>query len=206
MLTRKDEMELHYWKVTENREYHRAKMALYLWAFGFFRYPKRVLEIGCGPFGGFLPLLDRAALRVGVDPLVGEYRRAGLLTDAEGITYVADHFETWSSSGRPGSAGVLFDAIFAADALDHGEMGFETIPRLAEILAPGGRLYVHVNLRPADRLNAIHDHSLTVAQLDAALDRAYAGPRLTELRREIFPEDIDGTFCESLVGVWERAV
>ncbi len=198
MLTRKDEMELHYWKVTENREYHRSKMALYLWAFGCFRYPDRVLEIGCGPFGGFLPLFGRAAVRIGIDPLVEEYRAAGLLTDTEGVTYVAAHFETHIIDGQ-------FDAIFAADALDHGEMGFDLIPRLAGLLTPGGRLYVHVNLRPADRLNAIHDHGLTVAQLDAALIRASeCGIELHELRRELFPCDIDGTFCESVVGVWER--
>lgn len=194
-LTRKDHMELGYWKGAP-ADYHRAKMALYLWAFGCFRYPSRVLEIGCGPHGGFLPLLDRAAVRVGVDPLLNAYRAANLFEPVEGVDYVSTHFEEWATVEH-------FDAIFAADSLDHGEMGFGLVPRIAELLAPGGRFYLHVNLRPAGRLNAIHDHSLTVEQLDAAL----VGTGLVELRRDFYEQDVDGSFdCLSLVGVWERPV
>lgn len=199
-LTRKDHMELGYWKGAP-ADYHRAKMALYLWAFGCFRYPGRVLEIGCGPHGGFLPLLDRSALRVGVDPLIDTYRAEGLLVDTPGVQYIAEHFETWAGPRRNGA--YQYDAIFAADSLDHGEMGFGLVPWIAELLAPGGRFYLHVNLRPAARLNAIHDHSLTVEQLDAAL----VGTGLVELRRDFYEQDVDGSFdCLSLVGVWERPV
>jgi SAM-dependent methyltransferase len=197
-MTQKDELELAYWQQA-NIEEHRAKLALYLWAFGEFRYPDRVLEIGCGPLGGFLPLLSRATIRLGVDPLVNEYRRAGLLQDDDGIAYVAARFEEWATAKRI-KVLELFDAIFSADSLDHGEMSFYLIPRIAELLAPGGRFYLHVHLRPGDLINLIHDHSLTIAQLDAALART----DLVELRRDIYPSDVDGGFCEAVVGVWEK--
>lgn len=195
-LTRKDEMELHYWTHSEHNEYHRAKLAMYLWAFGHYNNPQSVLEIGCGPFGGVLPLIHRAPHRVGIDPLVEEYRKAGFLPTIPGVTFLAAHFESWNNPGNE-----RFDAIFAADALDHGEMGFDLIPWIASLLNPGGRFFMHVNLRPTGRLNAIHDHCLTEEQLNTAL----AQTPLIELRREIYPDDIDGTFeCPTLVGVWER--
>ncbi len=186
-------MELQYWQQADLPS-HRAKLSLYLWAFGFYRNPASVLEIGCGPLGGVLPLITRAQRRVAVDPLCEAYREAGMLPLDSGIEFISEHFEEWKSSEK-------FDAIFAADALDHGEMGFFLMPRFAEMLTPGGRLYVHVNMRPAERLNALHDHPLTIGNLDAAL----AHSKLVELRRDIYPNDVDGAYeCPSLVGVWER--
>jgi cyclopropane fatty-acyl-phospholipid synthase-like methyltransferase len=196
MLTKKDGLELNFWTMAADIPYHRAKLSVYLWSWGCYKIPDSVLEIGCGPIGGFLPLITRARRRVGVDPLVDEYRKAGLLPADPGIDFVAAHFEQWETIER-------FDAIVAADSLDHGEMGFDLIPKIAELLNPGGRFYLHVHLRPPERLNESHDHSLTSEGLDRAL--AAAVP-LIELRREIFPIDVDGTFeCPALVAVWERA-
>jgi hypothetical protein len=105
----------------------------------------------------------------------------------------SEHFEGWDTEHR-------FDAIFSIDSLDHGEMGFGLLPKIAGLLAPGGRFYLFVHLRPPARLNEIHDHALTIADLDKAL----ALTRLKELRREIFPQDLDLSFdCPCLVGVWE---
>lgn len=191
-MRRKDEMEIQYWKQAD-LECHRAKMSIYLWAFGFYGMPESILEIACGPLGGILPLLIRAKRRVGIDPLCDEYRACGLMSDAPGVEYISAHYEEWATDEK-------FDAVFACDALDHGEMGFFLVPKLASMLNPGGRLYVHVNLRPTSKLNAIHDHKLTIEQLDAALKKT----ALVELRRDIYPEDVDNSYdCPTLVGVWE---
>lgn len=187
-------MELQYWQ-NADLAHHRAKMSLYLWAWGCYKgCPDSALDIACGPLGGVLPLLVRARRRVGVDPLCDEYRAAGILQADPGIEYVSAHFEEWNTEER-------FNAIFSADGLDHGELGFVLIPRLADMLNPGGRLYLHVNMRAPDQLNAIHDHALNLSDLDAALART----QLIELRRDIYPQDVDGAYdCPSLVGVWER--
>jgi trans-aconitate methyltransferase len=164
-----------------------------LWAFGFYRQADSVLEIGTGPLGGFLPFV-KAKRRVGVDPCYGLYQESGVLRLYPGVQYITEHFESWATNET-------FDLIFSSDSLDHGEMGFNLIPRIAEKLNPGGRFYLHVNLRTSDRLNQVHDHCLTVEDLDRAL--AHTG--LIELRRDFYESDIDGSFAvNTLVGVWEK--
>lgn len=202
-LALKDGLELNYWRQADLAG-HRAKLAVYLWAFGHYKQPRSVLEIGPGPLGGVLSLIGRPhsddpnplppMRRVGVDPLADEYREAGLAPDDPSITMIAAHFEKWITAEK-------FDAIFSMDALDHGEMGFHLIPKIAGLLNPGGRFYLHVHLRTPEGLNESHDHALTLEQLFAAL----SGTDLVELRRDIYPEDVTGTFhCNALVGVWEK--
>lgn len=192
MLTKKDALEYNYWATTKYAEYHRAKLGLYLWAFGHYDQPQSVLEIGCGPYGGVLPMIARAPRRVGVDPLANEYRKLGQLPD--GIDFVAAHFEEWPCAET-------FDAIFAIDALDHGEMGLQLLPKIAELLTPRGRFYLHLHFRPAHRLNEIHNHSMSEADLRHNLEVA----RLKPLSGTWYSDDVDGTFeCRTLVGVYER--
>ncbi len=81
-------------------------------------------------------------------------------------------------------------------------MGFHLLPKIAGLLKPGGLFYLVVHLRPLERLNEIHDHQMTETDLDAQL----AALDLTELRRAIYPQELDGTFdCPCLVGVWEKS-
>jgi len=197
-LTRKDSMELAYWKNTD-LAYHRAKNVIYMWAFGHYKQPQSILEIGCGPLGGILPFFlahrldpDAQPRRVGVDPLIEEYWALGNLPS--GPEYISAHFEEWQTEER-------FDAIFAIDALDHGEMGLALLPKIESLLNPGGRFYLHLHFRPDARLNEIHDHKMTVEDLDYWLSRT----NLVELRRDWYPRDVDDSFdCPTLVAVWER--
>jgi cyclopropane fatty-acyl-phospholipid synthase-like methyltransferase len=197
----KDANELNYWKQAD-LEYHRAKMSVYLWAFGHYNNPQSILEIGPGPLGGVLPLIGRPhrlngasdKRRVGVDPLASEYRNAGLLVNDSSIEMVTAYFEHWKNSDR-------FDAIFAIDSLDHGSMGFHLLPKIADLLNPFGRLFLHVHLRPTARLDENHDHSLTIEQFESNLAKS----RMTELFRRIYPIDVDGQFgCPALVSVCEK--
>jgi hypothetical protein len=199
--TWKDGLELNYWTMAADLLHHRKRLFLYLeaWKFhllpGRFRTQKAGLEIGCGPLGGVLPMFNWVLTRrVGVDPNVDEYRGAGLLTGHElnGIEFVSARFEDWETEEH-------FDAIFSADSLDHGTMGFHLIPRIAGLLNPGGRFYLHVHIRTPEQLNETHDHALTVAQLDDAL----GGTSLVELHREVHDNDLDGFPLRALVGVWE---
>ncbi len=193
-LTLKDMLELSYWTTSKHMSYHRAKYAMYLWTFGHANQPKSVLEIGPGPLGGVLPLIARANRLVGVDPLVDRYRAAGLLPEIEGGEFISMHFEDWQTEER-------FDAVFAIDALDHGEMGLHLLPKIAGLLNPGGRMYLHLHFRPASRLNEIHDHQMT--EEDLRVNLAAAG--LQYISETWLSDDIDGTFeCPTLVAVYER--
>lgn len=87
--------------------------------------PARVVEIGCGPLGGFVPALRAAGYdATGVDPEA-----------PEGPEYVRAEFER---SGLAGPAGV----VVACTSLHHvADLG-EVLGLVGELLAPGGRLVV----------------------------------------------------------------
>lgn len=87
--------------------------------------PARVVEIGCGALGGFVPMLRSAGYEaIGVDPEApgGEdFRRV--------------EFERLELEGA-------VDAVIASASLHHVEDPAEVIGRIDEILAPGARVIV----------------------------------------------------------------
>lgn len=203
-LTHKDLLELKYW-LTCSLEMERTKAGVYLHHFGLSNLPTipeiqlhedrpqvSILEIGVGPFWGLLPHIP-ADKKVAVDPLLRAYYALGILDPRNGIQYVEEAFERWDTNDE-------FDMVLCANALDHGEMGFHLLPKLAKLLKPSGKLYIHVQLRPTEMLNIIHDHVLTVEQLDRNLQYT----DLKEIKREILERDFDSPYCPALVGIWEK--
>jgi len=195
-LTHKELLELRFWCEEFKKDGYaeeRAKLEQYVSVFGLDTCKfDRVVEIGVGPYWGLLPYI-RANIKVGVDSILAVYDAAGIREDRNGILEVSEPFEHWETNDR-------FDAIITTNALDHGEMGFHLIPKIWCLLNPGGRFYCHVHLRPADMLNLVHDHSLTEEQLDQHLSYT----NLRQVRRQIFENDVDGNFCKTLVGIWEK--
>ena len=87
--------------------------------------PARVLEIGCGPLGGFVPMLRADGYEpIGVDPKA-----------PEGDDYRRVAFEQL----EPGGA---FDAVIASASLHHVADPGEVMDRIADVLAPGGQVLV----------------------------------------------------------------
>lgn len=203
-ITHKMLLELRFWAEEKARDGYaaeRAKLRLYMDAFGLSRdlhgtTNQKILEIGTGPYWGLLqylrdwPSVERC---VAVDALFPALDACGLLEDRNGILRVDEPFEHWETNDQ-------FDAIMTCNALDHGEMGFYLIPKMWRMLRPGGRLYIHVHLRPPDLLNLLHDHSLTEDQLDKHL--SYTD--LVQKHRKIYEHDVDGEFCRTLVGIWSK--
>lgn len=194
-ITHKELLELKFWIEENSRdgyEAERAKLPLYRDAFGVPDGIDSVLEIGTGPTWGLLPYLG-AVRKWGCDLLYPAFEAAGILEERNGVLRVDEPFEMWETN-------LQFDAIVTTNALDHGEMGFYLLPKIWRMLKPGGRFYCHVHLRPADLLNLVHDHSLTLAQLDQHL--SYTD--LIEERRTIYSKDVDDGFCQTLVGIWRK--
>src|SRR5262249_39113012 len=104
-------------------------------------------------------------------------------------------FEYWDTSDR-------FDYIITTNTLDHGELGFHVLPKIYRLLKPGGRLYLHVHLRPPDLINILHDHALTMEQFFASVQDT----RWTTVERKIYNSDVDGNFCQALVAILRRPV
>jgi SAM-dependent methyltransferase len=87
--------------------------------------PARVLELGCGPLGGFVPaLLSRGYDAVGVDPEA-----------PEGSSFHRMAFEQFTPSGP-------VDAIVASTSLHHVADVGDVLDRIAAVLKPGGLLVV----------------------------------------------------------------
>ena len=87
--------------------------------------PARVLEIGCGPLGGFVPGLELVGYDVvGIDPVA-----------PEGDAFVRTEFEQYDV-GRP------LDAVIASTSLHHVRDLDEVLDRVGANLTAGGTLVV----------------------------------------------------------------
>ena len=99
---------------------------------------KRILDIGCGP-RGTLEWATGAAERVGVDPLVNEYREFGI--EHHAMAYVDAPAEK-----LPFPDG-HFDVVTILNALDHVEDLKATIAEISRVAADGGTILITVEVR-----------------------------------------------------------
>jgi 2-polyprenyl-3-methyl-5-hydroxy-6-metoxy-1,4-benzoquinol methylase len=87
--------------------------------------PATVLEIGCGPLGGFVPAcIDAGYDAIGVDP-----------SAPEGSPYRRTTFEELDEPRR-------FDAIVASASLHHVDDLDDVLDRAKAMLVPGGTIVV----------------------------------------------------------------
>jgi SAM-dependent methyltransferase len=87
--------------------------------------PARVVEVGCGRLGGFVPaLLDSGYRAVGVDPVA-----------PDGSSYQRVEFERSDLPAR-------LDAVVACTSLHHVAEPAEVVDKVASALAPSGLVIV----------------------------------------------------------------
>jgi SAM-dependent methyltransferase len=139
---RKREGELAFWRQIaasgslSNAHYE----ALFTAQFGIARdwyHGKRMLDLGCGPQGS-LEWAAEAAERVGLDPLVGDYRELGI--DGHAMRYVEAPAEA-----IPFPDG-HFDVVSAFNSLDHVDQLGRTLAEVERVLRPGGTFLVVVEV------------------------------------------------------------
>lgn len=104
---------------------------------------KRILDIGCGPRGS-LEWATMAAERVGLDPLVPEYRKLGITRHA--MTYVA------APSERIPYPDATFDVVASFNSLDHVDNPRKTVAEIGRVTKTGGLclILVEVNHPPPE--------------------------------------------------------
>lgn len=193
ILTHKDLLELRYWLSPSDFAEEKAKQPLYVDALQIPKsIPGSILEIGTGPHWGILPHVN-AGRKTGIDPLYQAYWAYGLLEPRNSMLQVDEAFERWDTNDQ-------YEAIISINSLDHGEMGFYLMPKIARLLRPGGRLYLHAHLRYIEEVNLIHDHVLS----ENDLNRNLSYTSLIEERREVRNKDVDGYPLRSLLGVWRK--
>jgi SAM-dependent methyltransferase len=143
----KQEAELAYWtqrRRVEGELGHTHYQTFYTEEFGLTPDDyagKRVLDIGCGPRGS-LEWADMALERVGLDPLVDEYRRLGI--DRHAMSYVAAGAEAIPFEDEH------FDIVVAFNSLDHVDDVDSAIREMTRVTKRGGTglLLVEVNHAP----------------------------------------------------------
>jgi SAM-dependent methyltransferase len=136
--------ELDFWRGVFDREAGRPRNgyfpALFQDFFGLtgdFYGGKRLLDVGCGPAGS-LEWATMAAERVGLDPLVGQYRSLGI--DEQRMRYVE------ASSEEMPFRDESFDVVSTLNSLDHVEDVERTIAELKRVLGRGGSLLLVVEV------------------------------------------------------------
>jgi SAM-dependent methyltransferase len=87
--------------------------------------PARVVEVGCGPLGGFVPMMEAAGYQaIGVDPEA-----------PPGPSYRQVEFERYRTAGQ-------LDAIVACTSLHHVADLAGVLDLVAGVLVPGGRAVI----------------------------------------------------------------
>jgi SAM-dependent methyltransferase len=94
---------------------------------------KRILDVGCGPRGS-LEWASGAAERIGLDPLVDDYKSLGI--DRHSMTYVGAPAEA-----MPFEDG-YFDVVTSFNSLDHVDDLSRAIDEIIRVLAADGDLLV----------------------------------------------------------------
>jgi SAM-dependent methyltransferase len=87
--------------------------------------PARVVEVGCGPLGGFVPMMEAVGYQaIGVDPEA-----------PPGPSYRQVEFERYGTAGQ-------LDAIVACTSLHHVADLAGVLDLVAGVLVPGGRAVI----------------------------------------------------------------
>lgn len=95
---------------------------------------KNIIEIGCGP-KGMIHFVE-ANRKVGVDPLIGEYKRLRILEDGD-----VEHVEgVGEALSFPEGA---FDMVICFNVLDHSREPWRVCQEMSRILKKGGRVVFH---------------------------------------------------------------
>jgi SAM-dependent methyltransferase len=179
----KGDAELAYWQERKAQEgtlrashYERFYTAHFELAREFFA-GKHLLDIGCGPRGS-LEWADMAAERVGLDPLVDDYRHLGI--DRHAMSYVAAGAEAMPFADSH------FDVVSALNSLDHVDDVDATIAEITRVTRNGGTLLLIVEV----------EHQPTATEPQALawnfLDRFTAWD-VTWQKRNAMLEDIYGS-------------
>ncbi len=160
-------LELDFWKHwTKAAPYQNLDIPKY-WAEELARFGcgrelftgRRVLDIGCGPYG-LIHFLDNAAGRVRIDPLLPQYESRMTLSGPQlSIAALGERLPLASSS---------IDIAICFNALDHMRDPAAALDEIQRVLRPGGTLLLMIHTfpawtRPFFWIDRLHPHHWTAS-------------------------------------------
>jgi ubiquinone/menaquinone biosynthesis C-methylase UbiE len=134
---------------------------------------RRILDIGCGPRGS-LEWADMAAQRVGLDPLVPDYRKLGI------ARHKMEYVEA-PSEAIPFPEG-HFDVVCSFNSLDHVNDLHKTINEIIRVVAPGGLFLLLTDVNHGATFCEPNEYSWEI------VDRFLPDLRIVEMRKYEKPE------------------
>ncbi|HIJ70174.1 MAG TPA: methyltransferase domain-containing protein [Planctomycetes bacterium] len=170
--------EIYYWKVTAIRKrplydfaFFRAneilKILYELNGFEGLNYGQRVVDIGSGPCGGVLDILDAKEKWV-VEPGFAEFKKNNIwMSKSLGLTVRETTAEDMSDIPKD-----YFDSVFAINSIDHGDDICCCFDNVHRILKSAGQFFLHVHCRKPEELNLLHRQSFTEDELRKMLEKS----------------------------------
>jgi SAM-dependent methyltransferase len=167
--------EIYYWKVAQVRKkplydfaYFRANEILKIFYelnnFQEISYGEKAIDVGPGPCGGVLDLLE-AKEKWLAEPCFDEYQDNNVWfskskdltirkTTAEAMKDVPENY---------------FDSVFAINSIDHGDNIRICFDNIYKILKKDGHFYLHVHCRTPEQTNELHTQSFNGDELKIML-------------------------------------
>lgn len=157
------------------------------------RYEKAI-DIGSGPCGGILDLIDANEKWV-AEPIYSKYKRDKVWCPKSDVIVRETRAEDMLDVPTD-----FFDVVFTANAIDHGDDIGKCIANISNILKIGGRLYLHVHCRKPHELNSLHRQAFSPSDLERMFDRH----NLFIVNKSIYEKDPLSGKYETFVGVLEK--
>ena len=198
--------EIYYWKVTAIRKrplydfaYFRANeiMKIFYELNGFeeLNYGKRVIDIGPGPCGGVLDVID-AEEKWTIEPGVEEYKKNNIWM-AKSIDLTVRSTTAEDMSDVPED---YFDSVFAINSIDHGDDIRCCFNNVYKVLKNGGSFYLHVHCRKPEQTNPLHRQSFTEDELRQML----AESGFTIYKYGFYDEDPLSSTYNTFIGICRK--
>lgn len=132
---------------------------------------RRVLDIGCGPFG-LIHFLDNAAERIRIDPLLLQYESKMLLSGGAQLSLAA------LGESLPLASNSI-DIAICFNALDHMRDPAGALGEIKRVLRPGGTLLLMIHTffawsRPFFWIDRLHPHHWTAQGFTGQVRSAFA--------------------------------
>jgi len=178
-------------EISRSRDYYK-----YFDQFLEIRRYNKVLDIGCGPIGGILDLLN-ADEKWAVEPIYSQYKEKSIwLPKSENLIIKETTCEDMEDVPDD-----YFDAVFTMNAIDHGSDIELCFKQVHKVLKSGGLFYLHVHCRKREELNKLHRQAFD----DSMLLEMLANVGLKELKHRLYPSDpIPSNRYQTFMGVFEK--
>jgi ubiquinone/menaquinone biosynthesis C-methylase UbiE len=161
--------------------YWTAEIARFGQTWDHFR-DRRVLDVGCGPFG-MIHYADQAAARVCIDPLLPHYRQ-----EFSSGTLCGPQLSVCAMGEALPLADQSIDIVICHNAIDHMLDPTEALGEMARVLRPGGTALLMIHtfpswLRPLYPLDRMHPHHFSAESFALFVQARFRIGRCETVRR-----------------------